>query len=698
MRPEVPVVRAGFVSPPANCRPLQFTAPFEEWCGTDENATRLNLEHIRSLGMRGIVLNVNLENYLCSEAAWEVFRRGVRIAASMGLGIWIYDEKGYPSGAAGGLVLKEFPEGEARGLVRSPDAGGTFTFETVKLYEGTHATENFYEKRPYINILDPEAVRTFLHVTHERYARVLDPIGEYVEAFFTDEPSLITAYIPRGKTYPPTLPWHSRLPGIFLARKGYDLESHLESLFTDTGEIDRRIRCDFYEVIGDMCAETYFGQIQQWCRSNKVLSSGHLLGEETLYWQTIFEGDPFACYRTLDIPGIDMILSDPGRIMRETFFLVPKLASSACRLQGKQRLMCEISDFLGGLDGRHANLQQMNCTAGILTGLGVTDFVSMYRPPFSRVPGVTNPTWPGPAPLSEKEYRVYADHCARLRMLFSEGVIETKIAVLHPLVTFRAHFTPSDRSMYEPHPNALLEFVDRSFTDLCRDLLQRQMDFDIIDERSLADSRIEDGTLAIGNQRYVAIMLPPMDTVRLRTMETIARFAEEGGWVYAHALVPVYAAEGARHDGRVRELSVKICGGAGGSGASGASAGTGGTVGAAGADGTPGRLKVVDALNSRILANCELTPASKEILCTRILKSDGPTFFLVNTAPEEYRGVCTFHATGTAMILDPATGESSAPEAGRTGPASTRIRLSMRPYQTIFVEFSSAENLESADR
>jgi len=89
-------------------------------------------------------------------------------------------------------------------------------------------------------------------------------------------------------------------------------------------------------VISDLCAETYFGQIQSWCRAHKVLSSGHLLGEETLVWQTLFNGDPFMCYRRFDIPGIDMILSSPERIMqdREPFFLVPKVASSAARLQG----------------------------------------------------------------------------------------------------------------------------------------------------------------------------------------------------------------------------------------------------------------------------------------------------------------------------------------------------------------------------
>ena len=220
-------------------------------------------------------------------------------------------------------------------------------------------------------------------------------------------------------------------------------------------------------------------------------------------------------------------------------------------------------------------------------------------------------------------------------------------------------------------------------------------------------------------------MRPPMDTARLQTMETIARFAEEGGWVYTHPLVPVYAAEGFVHDGRIRELSEKICGGTGGTGETGgtggtegtggsrasgttgsakassgtgatiasrASGGTGDTGGANGAQGTPARLQVADVLNSRILANCELTPASKEILCTRIFRREGPAFFLVNTAPGEYRGVCTFHATGKALILDPATGESSAPEEEWTGPASTQIRLSMRPYQTMFVEFQGGRS------
>ena len=31
--------------------------------------------------------------------------------------LWIYDERGYPSGGAGGMTLRDYPDGEAKGVV-----------------------------------------------------------------------------------------------------------------------------------------------------------------------------------------------------------------------------------------------------------------------------------------------------------------------------------------------------------------------------------------------------------------------------------------------------------------------------------------------------------------------------------------------------------------------------------------------------
>jgi hypothetical protein len=623
------------------------------------------LRQAAAAGIGGLVTDVRFENYLRDEKAWETLQLGVRIAHEEGFRIWIYDEEGYPSGAAGGLVLEQVPQAEAQGLVRVAEPGEMVRYDVITLYEATHATENFYKKRHYINILDPTAVKTFLAVTHDRYARYLEPLDRYVEAFFTDEPSLISVYIPKDREYPKTLPWHSRLPEEFRTRKGYDLLPHRESLFVDTGAIDRKIRCDFYEVIADLCAETYFGGLQEWCHRHNVASSGHLLGEETMVWQTDFDGDPFTCYRKFDIPGIDMITSDPEKIMAREYFLVPKIAGSAVRLQGKKRLMCEISDFFGMMDKKPATIDQMKSTAGILFSCGVTDLCSYY--PVSLPPERELKDMEIPA----SEYTKYTSFTARLNAVFTGGTIESRVAVLYPIVSLWAHFTPSNRSMYEDHPNAEVRLIDKSFCDLCRSLLEQQISYDVLDEKSLEDARVEGKTLVVGERRYEAMVLPPMDTVRLKTMEAIVRFVEHGGAAFAHPLVPRYAAEGPENDQRIPAMvrRIRSAGGFGGS--------------------LPGDPPIGYLLRSRTPPECELVPACSHIVCTTILSKEGPAYFFVNTAGQAYDGTCLFRTAGVPVVYDPASGETRPTRANAPMGRSGSIELKLRPFESLFMLSSS---------
>ena len=659
------------VTPPKHdiFRPLQFVSSFEVWCGTTEETMRLGFQSLLDAGASGLVTTVSLEKYLEDEKAWDVLKRGVQLAHSMGLRVWIYDEKGYPSGTAGGLVLAKMPEGEAEGLIRTFDNSGRPRYEVRKLFEGTHATANFSERRHYINILDREAVATFVEVTHDRYEKALRPIGEYVEAFFTDEPSLISTYIPPGLDYPRTLPWHRDLPKVFQERKGYDLTQHWESLFVDTGDIDRKIRCDFYEVIADLCAETYFGQLQTWCQSHHVASSGHLLGEELLVWQTDFDGDPFTCYRKFDIPGIDMILSNPERIMRdrEPFFLVPKVAGSAARLQGKRRVMCEISDFFGMMGEHHATLSQMKSTAGILMSLGVTDFVSMYT--ISLHPGEPSDPNLKSRRYSAREFRTYTDFVGRVNEVFAKGERLARVAVLHPIVSLWAHFTPSERSMYELHPNDTVRAIDDGFAKLCRELLENQIDYDIIDERSLADARIEDGRLVLGQLAYDLLVLPPMDTIRTQSMENILQLVDGGGSVLAHPLFPRYAAEGPDRDRFVKASVEKII-------AKGAFGGI-----------STSTAPLLYLIMSRVPPTCVLSPLSPAILCTTIVSKESRTHFLVNTSAEPYEGTCTFRSTGEAVSVDPQSGKKDALSSRPVENKSSLIDLKLEPFESRFVEF-----------
>ncbi len=76
------------------------------------------LTDIASRGFGGAVTNVSTKNQYCtSEEEWGIFAHVAAECERLGLRLWIYDEKGYPSGAAGGLTLAEDPDYEARAVV-----------------------------------------------------------------------------------------------------------------------------------------------------------------------------------------------------------------------------------------------------------------------------------------------------------------------------------------------------------------------------------------------------------------------------------------------------------------------------------------------------------------------------------------------------------------------------------------------------
>ena len=171
-----------WLSPSVDQRPLQIVH------GMD---LRNQAKYLKdSCGLGGVVCNVEGEDYLNSEEAWSQFVEGVRSIREHDLRVWIYDEDGYPSLSAGGRVLEGHPGLESLEMVF--DRGNIPLFHVRSSYEFTHACNNFCEARRYPNPLDAGASERFVELTHEAYLEHLGPelYGE-VEAFFTDEPSLL---------------------------------------------------------------------------------------------------------------------------------------------------------------------------------------------------------------------------------------------------------------------------------------------------------------------------------------------------------------------------------------------------------------------------------------------------------------------------------------------------------------------------
>ena len=284
--------QAAWSSPSMADRPLQIVHGIPA-----DRATPEGMKFYKDRGLGGIVCNVAFADYLRSEENWKTLVAGVEACRDLGMVVWIYDEEGYPSGAAGGLVLAENRElrgagtglRSARGPIRSsfgPPTNSPTPATTSTRPGGTP------------NLIDDRAMRCFIEKTHDAYWQRLEPhFGRTIQAMFTDEPSLMAVNLgqlpeevrkkvrvvdPLDPTVRPlpSVPWGYDLAEQYRQRFGEDLLPQRPSLFDGDTPEDRRVRRQFWSLIADLIAERYFGAIRTWCAEHRVASSGHSLWEE----------------------------------------------------------------------------------------------------------------------------------------------------------------------------------------------------------------------------------------------------------------------------------------------------------------------------------------------------------------------------------------------------------------------------------
>ena len=103
-----------FADPPASARMMPIWHHWPQ--GMD--ACRRGLDVLERRGFGGFVGNANFNNgYVGSDENMTNFVRLVSEAQRRGLRVWLYDEPGYPSGTAGGVVTSNHPERVASGYL-----------------------------------------------------------------------------------------------------------------------------------------------------------------------------------------------------------------------------------------------------------------------------------------------------------------------------------------------------------------------------------------------------------------------------------------------------------------------------------------------------------------------------------------------------------------------------------------------------
>ncbi|MBN1590286.1 MAG: hypothetical protein JW888_12295, partial [Pirellulales bacterium] len=288
------------------------------------------MDFYKDRGLGGVVCNVAFDDYLQSEKNWKTLIAAVEQCQRLGLIVWLYDEKGYPSGAADKLVLAENPAYEATNLVWDESREEPLFLRPG--FEYAHASNNYHACRRYPNLIDDRATSCFIEKTHEAYWKRLEPhFGRTIEAMFTDEPSLMAINIgslPKRvrKRVPvvdpvdpsvkplPAVPWTYDLAERYQARYGEDLMPRRRSLFVGDSAEDREIRRRYWALVADLLAERYFGAIGRWCADHGIASSGHSLWEERPLHHVPLEGNGLKMLAQMDIPGLDILSSNPKSV------------------------------------------------------------------------------------------------------------------------------------------------------------------------------------------------------------------------------------------------------------------------------------------------------------------------------------------------------------------------------------------------
>lgn len=130
-----------------------------------------------------------------------------------------------------------------------------------------------------------------------------------------------------------------------------------------------------------------------------------------------------------------------------------------------------------------------------------------------------------------EHYKHLTDYAARLGFVLSQGKHSAQVLVLRP--------------------GAYSERLDAGVTGwlhaLCRVMHSEHIDFDIIDEDKLAAAMCADERLAVADEAYEVLVLPPMQAIRRRSAEKISAFVDEGGKVIGIQQLPTLDSSEGEH-------------------------------------------------------------------------------------------------------------------------------------------------------
>lgn len=564
-------------------------APFWSWnCLITKEMIDEQIGYFKEMGMGGfhIHVRVGLKNRYLDEEFMELVRYCDRKAKENGLLCWLYDEDRYSSGIAGGEVTKtvafrarslqlttrrrdditdsreDFLEKQRKNektagcLLKLYDvvleAGCLKEFqmleslkspETVRgkiwyLYEVMAEETPWCNNQTYADTLNEDAVKDFVAKTHEKYAAVLqEEFGKSIPAIFTDEPHISGMSLSEHaiETESIGLPFTEKLPELYRQKCGLDFfQAVPDMIWNRKGEEISQQRYYLYEVCAEQFASAYCGTIGKWCQEHGILSTGHILGEESLAGQAGAVGEAMRCYREFQLPGIDNLCD-----FRE--FSSAKQASSAAHQQGREGVLSE----LYGVTQWDFGFEGYKLAGDWQAALGVTTRVPHLA--WASMAGEAKRDYPAAIGWQSPWYRDFSyieDHFARVNYCLTRGEPMVHVGMMHPIETMWLYQGAAGRIQ------GRREQLETDFRNITEWLLTNGIDFDYIAESTLEesgwsedDAGIDSGPKFVcGKMKYDVILIPDCIHLRCNTFKKLSLFRENGGKILLCGTKPKYLA------------------------------------------------------------------------------------------------------------------------------------------------------------
>jgi alpha-L-rhamnosidase len=540
-----------FINPDSEYR----AAPFWAWNGELEvDELRQQIRDMHKMGLGGFFMHsrVGLATDYLSQRWFKCVKACIDEAEKLNMQAWLYDEDRWPSGAAGGLVTSN-PEFRARKIICeeftdpakvNTDADTLAFFlaevngENAKNFEKRDAvpalipvgktlihfyieieeTSSWYNGQTYLDTLNHDAVGKFIEVTHEAYLKEIgDEFGKRVPGIFTDEPNYGRVCQKMGNNKYGS-PWTGKLSEVFKKRYGYDLLEHLPELFyyVDDTEMSK-VKLNYIDCLTHLFVDAFAKQIGEWCDKHNMMSTGHMLLEDTLSVQSDVVGSCMRSYEYMQAPGIDM-LTEHWRA-----YDTAKQLSSVARQFGRKWRLSETYGCTGWdfpFAGHKAvgdwqaalgiNLRCQHLSWYTMEGEAKRDYPASIS--------YQSPWW--------QEYSKVEDYFARINLAMTQGQEIRDVLVIHPV--------ESTWTMIGKDWNASKEVLafDRKFIELRDCLLGANIDFDYGDEDILSrHASVKGASFKVKQAEYKVIVVPEMITVRDSTLKLLSKFTKQGGKV-----------------------------------------------------------------------------------------------------------------------------------------------------------------------